>query len=81
MFVLVKYTEKPMNVIVVSMFSNIDFKSMYMSQSSFDPYNGKTIESAKFIQMSEGDEVSTAVRLRFTDGDYVLLGVTWMVRR
>lgn len=63
------------------MFSNVDFESMYMSQSSFDPYNGKTIADAKFIQMSEGDEVSTAVRLRFTDGDYVLLGITWMVRR
>lgn len=63
------------------MFSDIDFESLYLSQSSFDPYIGKTIAEAKFIQVSEGDEVSTAARLRFTDGDYVLLGITWMVRR
>lgn len=66
-----------MNVNVDSMFNNLDIP--YLSQQSFDPYVGKTIESAKFIQMSEGNEVSTAVRLRFTDGDYVLLGITWMV--
>ena len=80
MYVLVRFIEKPKNVIVVSMFKNIDFESMIMSQKDFDRYQGKSIASAEFIQMSEGTEVSNALRLEFTDGDYVVLGICWLIK-
>jgi hypothetical protein len=63
------------------MFSTIDFESLVITQSDLDKYKGKTIESLRLSQVAEGTDFASAVRLRFTDGDYVLLGITWMIRR